>query len=74
MNNMTAAEKLKICEKCAIVKQDSTWGPICDSSKWLNPNTNESSRLPKIGWIRGCGCRLKYKSANPTGHCIAKKW
>ena len=30
---MTSEERLKICEKCKMVMIDSTYGPICDSSK-----------------------------------------
>ncbi len=71
---MTSEERLKICATCPLVKNDPVYGPVCDSSKWMNPQTGEISRLPKSGWIRGCACRLKWKSKNPTAHCVAKKW
>lgn len=56
---MTQKERLDICEQCKLVKMDPVYGPICDSSKYMNPATGEISRLPKAGWIRGCACRLK---------------
>jgi hypothetical protein len=56
---MTAEERLKICEKCPLVKMDPIYGPICDNSKYMNPKTGEVSRLPRSGWVRGCSCRLK---------------
>ena len=71
---MTQEERLKICEKCPLVKVDPIYGFICDSSKWMNPKTGEVSRLPHSGWIRGCSCRLKYKTASPSARCVAGKW
>lgn len=49
-------------------------GPKCDNQKWLNPETNESSVFFKDGWIKGCGCLLKYKTTNENNHCPAKRW
>lgn len=71
---MTSEERLKICEKCKMVMIDSTYGPICDSSKWMDPRTGEISRLPKSGWVRGCGCKLKWKTKDPNARCVARKW
>lgn len=71
---MTSEERLKICATCPMVKNDSTYGPVCDSSKWMNPKTGEISRLPKSGWVRGCGCRLKWKTKDPNARCVARKW
>lgn len=71
---MTSEERIKICEKCKMVKMDPTYGPVCDSSKWMNPRTGEISRIPKSGWIRGCGCKLRWRSKNPGAHCVAGKW
>jgi len=46
---MTSEERLKICATCPLVKNDPVYGPVCDSSKWMNPQTGEISRLPKSG-------------------------
>lgn len=74
LDNMTAEERLKICESCPIVKQDSVYGPVCDNSKYINPSTGETSRIPHVGWKRGCGCKLRYKAKNSSSHCIIGKW
>ena len=71
---MTAEQRLKICEKCPLVRIDKDYGPICDGSKFMNPITEEISRLPKAGWIKGCNCRLRWKTQSPTARCVAKKW
>ena len=46
---MTAEERLAICKKCKLVKLDTEYGPVCDSSKYMNPETGEVSRLPHTG-------------------------
>jgi len=68
-----AKERMAICEKCAIIKHTDL-GPKCDGLKWLNSTTNEASFFAKPGWIKGCGCMLRYKTANLNNHCPAKKW
>ena len=47
---------------------------MCDSSLWINPDTNETSDIPLYGWFRGCGCRLRAKARNKDNHCIINKW
>ncbi len=71
---MDKEERLKICKTCPLVKMDSIYGPVCDSSKYMNKATGETSRLPHTGWVRGCACKLRWKAANPTAHCVAGKW
>lgn len=46
---MTSEERLKICEKCPLVKNDPVYGLTCDSSKYMNLKTGEISRIPKSG-------------------------
>lgn len=71
---MTAEERLKICDKCPLCRKDPTWGPTCDSSKYMNKDTGEVSRIPRAGWVRGCGCKLNWRTKSPTARCIAGKW
>ena len=71
---MLPEEKLKICESCPLVRQDKIYGPTCDNTKYMNPKTGETSRFPKSGWVRGCGCRLRWRTKSITAHCIAGKW
>ena len=71
---MTSEERLKICETCPLVKMEKVFGPVCDSSKYMDPETGKVSRLPHSGWIRGCACRLRVKTKNPSAECVAGKW
>lgn len=71
---MTPEEKLKICMSCGLMRQDPIYGPKCDNNKYMNPTTGEISRIPHAGWVRGCGCNLKYRTKSPTAHCINGKW
>lgn len=68
-----AKERMAICEKCGLYKQ-TDMGPKCNNQKWLNPDTNETSLFSKPGWIKGCGCMLRYRCANKNNHCVAKRW
>lgn len=71
MHVQNIEERENICKKCAI------YSPIkgqCNSQLWINPSTNDASSRPKAGYIRGCGCILKFKWGNPSNHCIAGKW
>lgn len=64
-------EREKICKKCPICDLDN-W--VCNAKLYLNPDTNDVSISPKDGYIKGCGCVLKYKIPNGNKHCPAKKW
>ena len=46
---MTSEERLKICETCPLVKMEKVFGPVCDSSKYMDPETGKVSRLPHSG-------------------------
>lgn len=72
-NNQLSEQRLEICEQCSIFKMTSL-GPICDSKKWIDPKTFESSNFPKSGYKKGCGCRLNAKTRLKSNHCIVGKW
>lgn len=63
--------RTNICKKCPICDL-SNW--MCNASLYLNPETNQISTTPKIGFIKGCGCMLAAKIKNANKHCPAKKW
>lgn len=71
---MTAEERLKICKKCPLMRDDLQYGPTCDNTRYMNVKTGEVSRIPHTGWIRGCACRLSWKVKNPSARCVANKW
>lgn len=81
INELTNAEeelyrkRIKICEECPLFKQ-TVLGPVCNSSLYLNPETDDVSLVdlkdPK--YFKGCGCRLNAKTRNPQSKCPALKW
>lgn len=64
-------ERNRICMACPICDTDNY---VCRSSLYLNPNNNDISTIPKEGYIKGCGCLLKYKIKNINKKCPAGKW
>jgi len=66
-------ERLKVCENCPLRIQ-TIFGLICDSKRWLNPLTNEESYTTKVGFKKGCGCRLDAKTRTPDEKCPTGKW
>lgn len=44
---------MKICRKCPLYTETSL-GPICNSKKCYNPETNELRSYPGDGFICGC--------------------
>lgn len=59
----------EICSECPLCND---W--ICNAKLFLNPETNEVSKKPKEGFIKGCGCAILVKIKNINNHCPAKKW
>jgi len=64
-------ERTMICRSCPICDNVNE---ICNASLYLNPKTNDVEVYPKKGYIKGCGCHLKWKIANPMSKCPAGKW
>lgn len=64
-------ERTKICRACPICDNENE---ICNANLYLNPDTNDISIHPKPGYIKGCGCHLKYKIKNINSFCPARKW
>ena len=66
-------QRLKICEKCPLYIK-TVYGWVCDSSRYINPETEETSELDLYGWVKGCGCVIKAKARLKDNHCIINKW
>ena len=64
-------ERTIICRKCPICDNITE---MCNAGLYLNPETNDVSVYPKEGYIKGCGCHLKWKIANKKSKCSAGKW
>lgn len=69
---MTGDERMAICQKCPLYSVGS-YGPICNNSLYINKE-GKTSGFPKIGYTKGCGCKLNMKTKNPNSHCIVGKW
>lgn len=69
--------RTKICEQCPLYKVTfiKDWfGGICDSNKYLNPQTNQVSYFPGEGFVQGCSCRVNAKTRVLDAKCVAGKW
>jgi hypothetical protein len=66
-------DRMLICKKCPIL-EDSAFGPICSSKKYLDLKTNKIYRIPAEGRVTGCGCRLNAKARLTSSHCPLNKW
>lgn len=66
------AYRLNICKECPLYSM-GVLGAICNSKRYLNPETNEVSYFPEEGFIRGCNCLLETKTKNPSNHCVCGK-
>jgi hypothetical protein len=64
-------ERTIICRACPICDNVTE---MCNAGLYLNPETNDVSVYPKEGYIKGCGCHLKWKIANIKSKCPAGKW
>lgn len=67
-------QRMKICKECLLYKE-TAMGPICNPKLYINEADKESvSDRPKIGYKRGCSCRLGSKTRLPHAKCIVLKW
>ncbi len=72
--NDLAEERMAICKKCPLYKDDPDRGEICNPNKYLSPDGEKYSYFKKDGWVKGCSCHLPLKWARQNSHCPAKKW
>lgn len=72
LNKDISVERMKICKRCPLYK--ASLGGICNPKLWLNPKTGDVTSIKRVGYYKGCGCRLSAKTTLPTAHCPANKW
>lgn len=72
INEELYLKRVKTCEKCPLYSEK--YGGYCNPKLWINPNTNQISEIEMLGWIKGCGCRIRAKARNKNNHCILNKW
>lgn len=68
-----AESRLAICRACPLMKK-KLYGFVCDSTTYLNVETNETSLIRKPGFEKGCGCRLEAKTRLKDSKCPLGKW
>lgn len=71
-NQDISQKRLEICYKCPLYSP--RFGGLCNNRLWLNVETGDVSTTNKIGYMRGCGCRLLAKTRVPEAHCPVNKW
>ena len=67
-------QRITICKSCKLFKNDKLFGEICNPSLYLNPITNEISKVEKEGFKEGCSCLLKNKCRVSDAECPNGKW
>ena len=66
--------RLAICRTCPLFRKTWEGTHRCDGTKYMNPETKETSYLPKKGYVKGCNCLCEMKANNPSAHCVAGLW
>ena len=67
-------DRIKICKTCKLYKVDNVFGPICNKSLFVNPETEEVSRTRQPGFYSGCGCLLGAKTRVENTKCPLRRW
>ena len=63
--------RLSICTECGIYDSSRK---ICNGQLYINPITEDVSKYPKTGYIKGCGCYVPRKVLKTDAKCPAGKW
>lgn len=67
-------ERIKICKECGLYKE-TMMGPICNPKLYISVEDKTTiSNTPKVGFKRGCSCRLSSKCRVKFAKCIVEKW
>lgn len=67
-------ERMKICKECGLYKE-TMMGPICNPKLYISIEDKTTiSNTPKVGFKRGCSCRLSSKCRVKFAKCIVEKW
>lgn len=72
LNKNISEIRLAICRKCPLFSP--RLGGMCNNRLWYNKETGDVSMSQKTGYVKGCGCALKYKTKNSNEKCPAGKW
>ena len=67
-------ERIEICRKCKLFKNDKILGDVCNEKLYLNPDTDKISKIELPGYGKGCGCVLEAKCRVRNARCSVNKW
>ena len=72
MNKDISEVRVSICKRCPLYSFQ--FGGICNNKLYINLENGDVSMEAKPGYIHGCGCRLKAKTAVVNEQCPINKW
>lgn len=66
--------RMKICKECPLYKKEPITSS-CNEHLYMNEeDLKTTSKVPKPGFKRGCGCNLERKTRLPNSKCSFGKW
>lgn len=66
-------ERLEICKNCPLGLETAR-GLICNPKLYINKEDKTSiSKIPKMGYVRGCACLMSTKAKQEYAKCIVGK-
>lgn len=67
--------RISICkDKCGLYNPTGIFGQECNSKIYWNPDTNQKSDIPKMGFYKGCGCALNSATRAKDHTCPINRW
>lgn len=70
----TKETRMNICKECGLYLETPN-GCICNPHLYMNIEDKTTiTDNPKIGYKRGCGCKVEKMWSIPFRHCSFNKW
>lgn len=67
-------QRMEICKKCPLYKE-TPMGPVCNPRLYISETDKTTvTDRPRVGYKRGCGCRITAKTRLPNAKCVIGKW
>lgn len=72
-NEQLFKQRMEICKKCPLYL-NTIAGPVCNAKLWISTADGQTvSRSPKVGYRKGCNCRLNSKTRVLNAQCVVNK-
>lgn len=72
LNQDISEQRIEVCKRCPLYS--NKLGGMCNDKLFLDPETGDVSTKKLLGYIQGCGCRLKAKTTLINEECPVGKW